>query len=396
MVRLRSFALASICSALEMDFSNPQASLPQHGWDLKSINSLMESTTKLIQHSVKVKITPTINRFAQATIDKIQNEVLPALNEEHQVSQDLLDREFNRFQELTAEIDAKRDNITSKDKECHYGSVDHTECRNQEHTVTSAVTECEEEASLTESELINCRDYLKVVEGEMQDTWCDEASFDALSKDVFRSSQATMKLYIEYKHKCESIRKEWEERKTVCKTTAHDHTELRSRCNSVQSTLEECSCERANMVLYYGERFTLRWHDLDATYNDLITESANLEAQRVKEYTGLKIVMCLLYQVVDLSNMDQPCNASHVEQVTQEVEDCHEEHHDTDHLKLISQPAPDMPPLYEQIAYPCGADFIAEYYGHLPEDARAKECDAHHCSERLMQQVVEEPPIEHR
>jgi len=50
-IRIALLALPSAC----MEMNNPQSTLPGQRWDMQSISHLMDSTTKLIQHSVTTK-----------------------------------------------------------------------------------------------------------------------------------------------------------------------------------------------------------------------------------------------------------------------------------------------------------------------------------------------------
>jgi hypothetical protein len=389
-IRIALLALPSAC----MEMNNPQSTLPEKRWDMQSINHLMDSTTKLIQHSVTTKITPTIERFAQATIEKIDSDVIPALGEEHQVTVDLLDQEYSRFQDILSNISSMRSEIASKDEACSSYSSEHEHCREEEHTIVTEVTECEEQHKTCTNDWTTCEEHLTIIEGDIETLWCEEA-FDSLSKDFYHSSKVTMTKYIERKQKCATTRNECEEHAPICVTKVENRTETRERCDTEQVHLEQCTCERANIVEHLTEDFTLQWNELTSAYEDLIKESEDLEGQKIKEFEGLHVVKCLLEKIVVIGQTDGPCNESHVEQVTQEVAECHiTSHLNTTHLVLHPKPSPVFPPLYEHNPYPCGSDFIAQYYSHLPEDAGAKECDSHYCSTRLVQHV--EPVVVQR
>jgi hypothetical protein len=389
MVRISVALLALPAAALDME--NP--SLHDQHWDMSSINHLMDSTTKLIQHSVTTKVTPTIQRFAQATIEKIDSDVLPALEEEHKSTKDLLEQELARFQDVRTSIESKKAEIASKDEECSRYTTTHEQCRDEEHTVTTEVIECESHSTTKISELTTCEETIKITEGDMESLWCEEA-FDALSSDFYHNSVSTMKKYIERKQKCAKIREEINSHTPECETKTVEKTETRTRCNTEQRHLEECTCERANLVEHWTDHFSLEWQNLTSAYEDLAKESQATALERIKEFKGLHIVKCLLDKIVVIGQTDEPCNESHVEKVTMEVKACHEEEHDATHLELNPEPAPELPPLYDHAPYPCGADFIALHYSHLPADAGAEACDSHYCLPKLVDATTD--PVVHR
>lgn len=365
--------------------NDPQSILPGQRWDLHSISHLMASTTKLIQHSVTTKITPTIERFAQATIEKIDSDVIPALDKEHKETVDLLDREYSRFQDIEANISSMRSEIASKDEECSRYSTTHKSCRIEEHTIVIEVTECEYHHNNCTSDWTTCEDIIKTIEERIESLWCEEA-LDSLSKDFFYDSRTEMRKYIERKQKCTITHNECEEHAPKCETKVQERKVTQERCDAEQVHLEECTCERANAVEHWTEDFTLQWNELMNAYEELVKTVQDLEAQKIKEFEGLHVVKCLLEKIVVIGQTDGPCNETHVEKVKKDVEACHNtEELDSGHLVLNPKPSPQFPDLYEHNPYPCGPDFIAMYYSHLPEDAGAKECDSHYCSTRLVQ-----------
>jgi len=388
MVRHVGIVLLALPSAC-IDMSDPQSTLPGKQWDLHSISHLMASTTKLIQHSVTTRITPTIERFAQATIEKIDSDVIPALDAEHKETVDLLDREYSRFLEIEANISSMRSQIASKDEECTSYSTSHTHCRTQEHTVMTEVTECRKHHRDCTSDWTTCEEFIKTIEESIESLWCKE-SLDSLSKDFFYDSRTEMRKYIERKQKCETARKECEAHEPQCETKVHSHTVIEEKCDTEQVHLEQCTCERANMVEHLSEDFTLQWNELMNAYEELVKTVQDLEAQKIKEFEGLHVVKCLLEKIVVIGQTDGPCNETHVEEVKKDVEACHDTRElNSTHLILNPKPSPPFPDMYTHNPYPCGPDFIEMYYNHLPDDAGAKACDSHFCSTRLVQPVTE-------
>jgi hypothetical protein len=107
-----TYVVAATCilphaSALSVG-SDLHTILPEGGWDSPKINKLMQSTTNLIKDSMSTQVTPVIARFAEKTIEKIDDEVIPALEAAHDMDVKLLADELHKFQELLAEIDGKK------------------------------------------------------------------------------------------------------------------------------------------------------------------------------------------------------------------------------------------------------------------------------------------------
>jgi hypothetical protein len=378
--------LPSVC----IQMSDLQKALPAHGqrWNMENINHMMESTTKLIQHGMTTKITPTIERFAKAAIDKIDNEVIPGVASENEAAVNLIDQEYRKFFDIITNVESKRSEIASRDEECMRYTTEHENCRHEEHTIQTTVTECEEAHVVCTNDWTLCEESVKISEKNMETLWCED-DFDALSKDFFRNSVTTMKTYIERRQRCTTKRDECEEQAPKCETKTHEKTETRIQCNIEQEHLEQCTCERANLVEHWIDHFTQEWHNLTAVYEEIFKDSDEIESKLVKEYEGLHVVKCLLQKIVDLGQTEGPCNESHVEKVSQEVRACYNLVIDSSAVRFpVPKPSPNFPPLYEHNPYPCGPDFIAQYYAHLPEGARANECDSHYCLPKLVDHIV--------
>lgn len=328
---------------------------------------------------MSTQVTPVIARFAEATIEKIDTEVIPALQSAHDMDVKLLADEVEKFTELDTEIKAKKNEITNKDEICSTRSHEHQVCRDEEHTFASQREECESHSSTTYTEVEQCEDTLSVWETNIDSLWCEQV-FDPLSEDFYNSNKDLMAKYMHSTEKCTTVRTAHEHAWEQCQTIVEQVTEQRRVCGTKQTHLEECSCERANLVDEYTDKYTLEWSNMTSMYQTLVGHLLSESEGRKKEFIGLHVVKCLLVQVKELGVQDGPCDESHVQEVELKIKACHEEQHDATHLDIHPEDPPVLEtPIYEHAPYPCQQDFIALHYSHLHANAAAEMCHATHC-----------------
>lgn len=387
--------VASICSlphasAVSLS-SDIHAIVPEGSWDGPKITKLMQSTTNLIRDSMSSQVTPAIARFSEKTIEKIDDEVLPALKAAHDLDVQLLADELHKFELLRQEIESKKVEVQQRDVTCSTTSEVHVECRTSESTIASQREECETQSTVTQSEVTACEDYVSTWESKIDELWCEQdLSHDrVLSDDFFTDSKDAMTSYASRTLKCTTT---WEEHRAhheKCEKIVTQVTEKRTECDSSQEHLEECTCDRANLVDEYTDKYTREWTNMTSVYTSIVNHLLEEVHDRKQEHQGLQVVKCLLVQVKALGIQDGPCNESHVQEVEAEIKACHDEHHDSTHFDIDPEPAPDLEtPIYDPAPYPCNADFIAMYYSHLPANAAHKECSNAHCVPKLREHIV--------
>lgn len=332
---------------------------------------------------MSTQVTPVISRFAEATIEKIDTEVIPALKAAHDMDIKLSHDELQKFGELRTSIQSKKVEIGQKDEVCSTRSHEHQECREEEHTYAVRREECQTHSSTSWKEVEQCEDTLSVWESNIDSIWCEQV-FDALSEDFYNSNKDLMAKYMHSSEKCTTERESHHTHYEECQTIVQQVTEKRTVCGTKQEHLEECSCERANLVDEYTDKYTLEWSNMTSMYLTLVGHLRNESEGRKREFRGLHVVKCLLVQVKLLGVQDGPCDETHVQQVEAEIKACHEEIHDDTDYDFDPEDPPELEtPIYEHAPYPCQQDFIALHYSHLPADAAAKACHDTHCVPRL-------------
>jgi len=337
---------------------------------------------------MSTQVTPVIARFAEATIDKIDTEVLPALTAAHDMDVKLLADELQKFGELRTEIQTKKIEIGNKDEICSTRSHEHQHCREEEHTIATKREECQTHSSTTHQDVVMCEETLGVWESNIDSLWCEQV-FEPLSEEFYNSNKELMAKYMHSTEKCTTVREAHETSWEECQTIVEQVTEQRTVCGTKQVHLEECSCERANLVDEYTDKYTLEWSNMTSMYLTLVGHLRNESEGRKKEFRGLNVVKCLLIQVKQLGVQDGPCDDAHVQQVEAEIKACHSEEHDATDLDFDPQDPPELEtPIYEHAPYPCQQDFLALHYAHLPANAAAEACHATHCVPRLQPEIV--------
>lgn len=223
-------------------------------------------------------------------------------------------------------------------------------------------------------------------EDKIDTLWCDQVlDHNTILSDVFYTeSKDAMASYMARSVKCTTA---WEEHEThhhECEKIVTEVHEKRTECTTTQEHLEECTCERANLVDEYTDKYTLEWSNMTSIYTSIVHHLLEEVHDRKQEHMGLQVVKCLLVQVKALGIQDGPCNESHVEQVETEIKACHTEEHDSTHFDIHPEDAPELEtPIYTHAPYPCNADFIALYYSNLPANAAAHTCQNTHCVPKL-------------
>lgn len=373
-------ALPCIVAAHLSDFRTDE-------WNKQHLSRMTETALKVISKATQEKVTPTIGRFALATVQKIDQDVIPDLLNEHKIAITLFDQEYSKFLHVYPVIQEKQHELATIDEVIATYTASHKACREEEHSVTTEHKSCESEKAGYWATITSYEETLKISEEHIDELWC--SPHDALSGEFWETNQKIIQTYIERK---ESVEKAWTEYEShTCTTTNHKTTEKQSECDEKQTTLEEHSCERANFVEHWTEHFEEMWQRLTETYNVVIGDMTESELRRKEEYAGLKLVKCLLQEVTELSKLEEPCEESHMDIVMARVEACHAEQHDTSDLDIGPLPAPELPdPLFEYAPYPCGPDFLAMHYGKIGAEASVKECQNTHCSLKLQERQDEE------
>lgn len=379
--------VAAICSSQQVS----AMSLSSEGhWDTPKINNLIQSTTNLIRDSMTSKVTTAIQRFAEATIEKIENEVIPKLLEAHKADQEYLAAEFAKFGTLNDTMHAQEVTIGAKTVTCNEHSRTHTECRDEESTIRTEETTCETTKEELKKQKEICEDILSGKETVIDTLWCTGVSVSddpaeklrKLSEDFFTQSKVAMEEYMKKITVCSTETEEWESETTKCETITETRTTKTTECNSNQEEFEECTCQRANLVDDLKNQYILEWGNMTTLYIESITWKNQSAVDRIEEYTGLHIVKCLLEQVKALGLQNGPCNESHVKQVEEEIQKCKTEEHNTTHLTFTSKEVPhvDITLIFQQKSYPCSDAFLAEYYGDLPANTAHSTCNDHWCN----------------
>jgi hypothetical protein len=240
----------------------------------------------------------------------------------------------------------------------------------------------EKEEALNEKEM--CENVLTDKEDGITQLWCEQTldKDKKMDKEFFTQSKAAMEAYMRRTTECSTETETYETLVTKCQTVTENVTTVTTECNSYQEQLEECTCQRANLVSDLRNQYSLEWNNMTTLYIESVEWKRNASVDRIEEYTGLMVVKCLLEQVKALGLQDGPCNESHVAQVEQDIQACRVEEHNTTHITFHAEEAwhLDIDAIFKQSPYPCNEDFINLYYSHLPSSAGHAACQNSWCN----------------
>lgn len=366
-------------------------------WDTPKIDSLIQSTTNLIRDAMKNETTTAIQRFAEATIEKIEDDVIPKLHEEHKTDREYLDKEFAKFGEKNDTIQGEVVSITQKELECERSHTQHIECRTTESKWRSNHTQCTlhlEKVKELKGEA--CDLFLGDDQDEFTELWCQDPPITddylktslepkVLKKTFFEESKTRMQAYMKQTIECST---EWEEYikwNHTCTTIVTEVYEWKTECDGYQHTFEKCTCQLANNKNHLVSTYSQLWNMLTGTYEAAVELKRKASVNRAAEFTGLQVVKCLLEQVRALGLQNGPCDESHVAQVEADIKACKDATHDTSSFAFHAELAPhlNISEIFEQKPYPCNPEFINLHYNNMPENASHAACHCEACEVAL-------------
>jgi len=304
----------------------------------KAIANLMSTATSMLKSGA----TTDVVEFAQATLDEITSEILPAINLRHLSDQDLITSMHARFQEALDNLEQGNTEIARLSDQERFLSTAHKECRAEEEGICIPKINCDyllwelwKRFEDEEEDLRECSD-------EIEDHWCVEGANG--TSWVFRDHAITL---FPCFHEKWPIVQDWElqyrRQREICVSYYFELDAKSTQCNSLQLQLERAACSHAEKVEEVRVQFANEWFFAVWNYQRVIDEVHCLELDRWKEWKHLTTIQCLLNQTHDRNG--RPCEETSDEIVTL-VTHCEEEQwlESIEHLQIYYPPVPPFPP----------------------------------------------------
>jgi len=380
--------------------------------------SRKDSASKLLDtavNMVKNGVTPDVITFVDATNADINESVLQAIKDEHQLDQNYIDDLCEQFTTAVQLLKDEMDTIKSHSDNRESTQQNHHDCRAKEATACAYSRRCEaqllEKWDIVKSEERQMREYHTRIKGgwcvtehEKSDKygvwhnwqsetdwlsrqfdgsfWAETSPYPALDTPTvvrqFRDDTVTW--FDEYKEQKIVVERAWEvyNAKVVeCSGLERDWEAVIPHCDQAQTEAAGYACDHARTTRKSRNEFGRKWATL--THSFEIAEKAKLEAQELRkgEWETLKIVQCLLDHVhsavIESIETGAPCPTldSDPDTVTLTIEDCHivtrgcDDDSMTKHLCLNWCKVPDVPELPELEPVACTPAFVAREQAHF-------------------------------
>lgn len=382
--------------------------------------SRQDSASKLLDtavHMVKNGVTPDVITFVAATNSDIDESVLKAIKEEHQLDQNYINDLCNDFEKAVQLLKDEMDTIKLHSDNRESSQQNHHSCRAQEALSCAYSRRCEaqlvEKWDIVKSEERLMREYHTRIEGgwcvtQPEDSdnygvwhnwqaetawltrqfdgsfWAETSPYPVLdTPEVVRNFRDTSVTWFnEYKDQKIVVERAWEvynSKVVECSGLERDWEALIPTCDEAQKDAAGHACDHAKTTRRARSEFGRKWATL--TRNFEIARVAKQEAQELRkgEWETLKIVQCLLdhvhSSVVESIETGAPCPTmdSDPTQVAQTIEDCHtvtrgcDDESMTKHLCLKWCEVPDVPELPEVEPAACTHAYVAQEQARFSE-----------------------------
>merc|ERR1719199_208256 len=303
---------------------------------------------------IKNGVTPDVITFVDATNQDINEEVLVAIQSEHDIDQAYINGLCQDFLNAIQTLEDQAAEIAVHGSNRLAASEAHHSCRADEAYSCAKSRRCEEQLREKWRVVKHEESVMREIHGHIHDEWCIHPPFFApiedwldhpfnwaqtspyplldLPPDVrdFRHvSVGHFTDYMEQKIVVETAWRLYNEKLEECATLEEAWEAKVPVCDEAQNTARVHACEHATANRAAREQFGQEWNRITALFNEAQIAKAANEAARKNEWETLKIVQCLLdhvhSSVVTSIETGGPCPTidSDPDGVTLAIEDCH-------------------------------------------------------------------------
>jgi Notch-like protein len=392
-------ALLAYASADETSLMQHQVRANKLSASSESKSNRQDSTSKLLDTAVtmiKNGVTPDVITFVDATNQDINEEVLVAIQSEHDIDQAYINSLCQDFLNAVNALEEQAEAIALHDTNRLAASEAHHSCRANEAYKCAKSRRCEEQLRQKWVEVKHEESTMREIHGYIHDEWCVHPPFDQhdppaigdwlnhpfnwaqtspypileLPQDVRDFRHVSVGYFRDYhaqKIVTERVWLEYNEKLEECAVLEEAWESQIEPCDEAQIVVREHACSHAQANRQAREAFGQEWNRIVTLFEQArIAKTAN-EQDRKNEWETLKIVQCLLdhvhSSVVTSIETGAPCPTidSDPDGVTLAIEDCHivtrgcGEDSMTAHLCLDwcqPPPVPPLPPVEEPACTP--------------------------------------------
>jgi len=331
--------------------------------------NLMESATSMLKHGA----TNDVVWFVSNITKEVADSIVPAIEHESAVSQSGLYTDHKEFFVTLNTLGTDLGLIATLNTAEESKSQQHKACRAEEAKKCTTKTDCDKD--LYDYWLIwyNHEIQLHRDHGAFHGHFCLSNGTDS---SIRQTSAVRMGAWIKTEKLVSAAELVYQNQVPVCQNAFTELETKNTLCNVKQGELEAAACAHANKVSLTVTTFHQKWmNDVD-TYETNVNFTKHMQADRIREFTTLEVVKCLLQRVTEKNGA--PCDDA-TDGLQEELTKCQKHRHnvDTTHLELIYPCIPPFPvacssrsslsncmPVVQP--HPCGAPFIAQEYAALP------------------------------
>jgi len=343
-----------------------------------AIQALMESATTMLKNGA----TSAVVDFAEETLGEVSGVVIPAIINESENDQRFIYSLHSRFETIHTALATSNLEVFQLNAEEQALSVQHKSCRDVEAVKCQGKRECEMEMYRKWTVWVSEEEELKVIHDRISGHFCPPGSNGTLHS--FRvASVPMMQSYMSQKIVVEEAESNYDNWVPNCVITHQALDEESSRCNALQTNLEEKACAHGLKISEVLQTYYEDFAQAESSYHCAVQEIMELERDRKREWVTLQVVNCLLERIREQNGV--PCDDS-TGGVTEQVGICEERHsvqvctneEGEPRLCLDYPPVPPTPPncpARDQVIgvclptpnpMPCCAGWDTQEYGNLP------------------------------
>jgi len=362
-----------------------------------------DSTSKLLETAVKMiknGVTPDVITFVDSTNQEINEQVLVAIQNEHDTDQAYIDNLCQDFENAVSEL-ANRTKVVEDLGEASESARDVHHDRRADEALACAVSRrCEEQLRQKWRSVVEEEERMREIHGHIHDEWCIHPPHFAeinlwlnhpfdwsktspypeldIPADVGQFRDTSVTYFNQYTAQKIVVELAWEvynEKLAECSGLEVIFDAAVVAADSAQQSAAPAACQHATATNDARYAFGVEWDRIVRLYNEAREAKMANEADRKAEWETLKIVQCLLDHVhstvTESIETGAPCPTidSDPDGVTLAIEDCHivtrgcQEGSMTAHLCLTWCEIPSEPELPPVVEAPCTPAYIAWQQG---------------------------------
>jgi hypothetical protein len=362
-----------------------------------------DSTSKLLETAVKMiknGVTPDVITFVDSTNQEINEQVLVAIQNEHDTDQAYIDNLCQDFLNAVNQLETHTENINSLGEASEAARVVHHDRRADEALACAVSRRCEEQLRQKWRIVVEEEERMREIHGHIHDEWCIHPPFFAeidvwmnhpfdwsrtspypelnIPAEVGQFRDVSVTYFQEYTAQKIVVERAWEvynEKLTECSGLEVIFDAAVIEADEAQQLAAPAACQHASATKDARLVFGAEWDRIVRLYNEAREAKTANEADRKAEWETLKIVQCLLDHVhstvTESIETGAPCPTidSDPDGVTLAIEDCHivtrgcQEGSMTAHLCLTWCEIPPEPPLPPVVEPACTPAYIAWQQG---------------------------------